>query len=319
MSRKSPTVATADIELDPIFERYKTRLVNRGRKHQTISNFVRSVAPFQHWLEEQGIPLTDVDEETLESYFSPSNFEALGYSNGTRRLHAVQVSAALRYAHRRGYIKTDPTADFEKPPEPDPDPKKKLLTSAQLRECWGNCKTWKHETLFALLAFTGMRRDEVRLLDWENVDLKENIIHVGAEGAKYAKRRVVPIHPLLREVLLRSEPNPLRGQDTPLDPLLPLGHGREGSVLWTRDRKGHYATGQSFEKLKSKFAPDVGFHHFRKTTATSLRRNGVDPGVIDAILGWAARNVQDRYYVAVVDADLHKAILKLYADDALGI
>jgi len=83
--------------------------------------------------------------------------------------------------------------------------------------------------------------------------------------------------------------------------------------------QGHYATGQSFEKLKSKFAPDVGFHHFRKTTATSLRRNGVDPGVIDAILGWAARNVQDRYYVAVVDADLHKAILKLYADDPLGI
>src|SRR5438105_2483343 len=121
MARKSPTVATADIELDPIFERYKTRLVNRGRKTQTISNFVRSVAPFQWWIEERGIALADVDEETLESYFSPANFKALGYSNGTRRLHAVQVSAALKYAHGKGYIATDPTADFEKPPEPDPD------------------------------------------------------------------------------------------------------------------------------------------------------------------------------------------------------
>ena len=64
----------------------------------------------------------------------------MGYSNGTRRLHAVQVWAASRCAHRKGYIATDPTADFEKPPEPDPDPKKKLLTSAQLRECWGKCK-----------------------------------------------------------------------------------------------------------------------------------------------------------------------------------
>jgi integrase len=315
---ESPTIATADIQLDPIFERYKTRLVNRGRKPQTISNFVRAVAPFQHWLEQREIALTDVDEETLESYFSPASFEAMGYSGGTRRLHAVQVSAALKYAHRKGYIATDPTADFEKPPEPDPDPKKKLLTSAQLRECWGNCKNWRHETLFALLAFTGLRREETRLLAWEDIDIKENVIHVREAGAKYGKRRDVPIHPFLREILLRAPGNPLDGPE-PNFVAGPLGHDRKGAVLWTRDRKRHYAGGKSFEKLKDGFALGYGFHHFRKTAATSLRRNGVDPGIIDAIFGWAARNVQDRYYVAVVDADLHKAILKLYADDPLGI
>ena len=37
------------------------------------------------------------------------------------------------------------------------------------------------------------------------------------------------------------------------------------------------------------------------------------------MLGWAARTVQDKYYVAVVTADLHRAILKLYVDDPLGI
>jgi hypothetical protein len=34
-------------------------------------------------------------------------------------------------------------------------------------------------------------------------------------------------------------------------------------------------------------------HRFR------ARRNGVDPGVIDSILGWAPLTVQDKYYVAV--------------------
>jgi site-specific recombinase XerD len=144
MGAKSPTVATADIVLDPIFERYKTRLVNRGRKVQTISNFVRAVAPFQWWLEQQGMKLADVDEETLETYFAPDHFKSLGYANGTRRLHAMQVCAALRYAHRKGYITVDPTTDFEKPPEPQPDPKEKLLSSAQLRECWGRCRNWRH-------------------------------------------------------------------------------------------------------------------------------------------------------------------------------
>jgi integrase len=313
----TPTIATVEGDLDPIFAAYKTRLINRGRKHQTISNFVRSVVPFQNWLADEGIDLKDVDEETLERYFSPANYEALGYSPGTRRLHAVQVSAALKYAHRKGYIKTDPTADFEKPKEPNPDPAEKLLTSAQLRECWRNCGNWRHQTLFALLAFTGMRRDEVRLLNWENVDLTENVIYV-REGVKYDKRRTVPIHPFLREVLLSTPGNPLHGPEPPFT-AGPLGHDRTGAVLWTRDRKTNYAGGQSFEKLKRAFAPNFGFHYFRKTAATSLRRNGVDPFLIDTICGWAARNVQDKYYVTVTPEDVHKAILKLYVDDPLGI
>jgi len=37
------------------------------------------------------------------------------------------------------------------------------------------------------------------------------------------------------------------------------------------------------------------------------------------MLGWAPRNVQDRYYIAVMDADLHRAILKLYVDDPLDV
>jgi integrase len=312
----TPTIATVEVDLDPIFARYQTRLINRGRKPQTISNFVRSVVPFQNWLRTENIALGDIDEEVLERYFSPANYAALGYSPGTRRLHAVQVSAALSYAFRKGEIKVDPTTDFEKPPEPDSDPAKKLLTSAQLRECWKGCRDWKHQTLFALLAFTGMRRDEIRLLDWQDIDLTQNIIHV-REGAKYDKRRTVPIHPFLREILLTAKyphPEPNFGAD-----LLVLGHDRKGAVLWTRDRKTFYAGGMSFEKLKRGFAPVVGFHHFRKTAATSLRRNGVDPLLIDSIFGWAARNVQDKYYVGVVDDDLHKAISKLYADDPLGI
>jgi hypothetical protein len=37
----------ADSPLDLLFERYRTRLINRGRKSQTIYNFVRAAVPFQ--------------------------------------------------------------------------------------------------------------------------------------------------------------------------------------------------------------------------------------------------------------------------------
>jgi hypothetical protein len=104
----TPTIATAEIELDPIFERYKTRLVNRGRKPQTIANFVRSVAPFQRWIEERGMALADVDEETLESYFSPANSKALGYSNGTRA-DCTPSRSRLRSSTRTGRVTSPPT------------------------------------------------------------------------------------------------------------------------------------------------------------------------------------------------------------------
>lgn len=44
------------------------------------------------------------------------------------------------------------------------------------------------------------------------------------------------------------------------------------------------------------------------------------PGdVIDKIMGWAPAGVRARYYVKTKDASLQKAILKLYADDPLGV
>jgi integrase len=101
--------------------------------------------------------------------------------------------------------------------------------------------------LFAVIAFTGKTRLEVQLLNWEDVDLKENVIHIGDDSAKFGKRRSVPVHPFLREVLLSSAANPVDGQDTPMDTLLLLGARTKGPVLWTRDRKSHYAGGKSFE------------------------------------------------------------------------
>jgi integrase len=56
-------------------------------------------------------------------------------------------------------------------------------------------------------------------------------------------------------------------------------------------------------------------HDYRRTVATSLRRNGVDTGVIDRIMGWAPRSVFRRYYDNVADVELKRGILRLYADD----
>jgi integrase len=72
------------------------------------------------------------------------------------------------------------------------------LTLEQLRAASARCKTWRHKPLLALLVWTGMRRDEVRRLTWEDIDkVEQTMIFVGKQG----KRRTVPIHPALWEAL----------------------------------------------------------------------------------------------------------------------
>ena len=131
----TPTIRTAEVTLDLIFERYKTRLVNRNRSPQAIANFTRSAVPFQHWLSERAIRPEAVAEDDLYAYFNSPDYP---YAPGTRRLHAVQIRAAYRYS--KGWLSgPDPFADFELPAAPEPDPQP--LTVEQLARAVGRAET----------------------------------------------------------------------------------------------------------------------------------------------------------------------------------
>ncbi len=283
--------------LDLLFERYIARLANRGRRPQTIYNFTRAVTAFQDWLGRQDIAVADVGEDEIEAYFAPSRFP---HSQGTRRMHAIQIRAAYAYGLRRGWVAADPFADFELPTLPNPDPD--VVPSAELRAIRARCRNWKHETLWGLVVYTGMRRDELRRLTWEDVDLDALTISTVGKGDK---PRVIPVHPELQKLIERAPDARARTDE------------RVGAVLWAEQTRGHYSTPNSFERIKVPIT-DRGFHIFRRTVATSLFRNGVPGDTIDRILGWAPAGIRARYYLSVQADDLHRAILRLYRDDPLG-
>ncbi len=89
-------------------------------------------------------------------------------------------------------------------------------------------------------------------------------------------------------------------------------------ITVAQEAGGIYAAGQSFEKLKRPFAPQHGFHAFRRTVASSLARNAVDGDTIDKIMGWAAAGIRAKYYVQKTPDDLRNAINRLYLDDAVA-
>jgi integrase len=52
-----------------------------------------------------------------------------------------------------------------------------------------------------LLAYQGMRSGEVLRLDWRDVDMRRQSIHVRAEAAKSGMGRALPMHPRVAEML----------------------------------------------------------------------------------------------------------------------
>lgn len=74
---------------------------------------------------------------------------------------------------------------------------------------------------------------------------------------------------------------------------------------------------QTIQEMSRRLHPVYTPHDFRRTVSSSLGYNGVQEPLIDRIMGWAPRSVYRRFYRGVVDVELKRAILKLYADDPL--
>lgn len=282
-----------------MFQQYEERLHRRQAKTTTLKNFLRTAALF----EESGLDptrATDVDiEEWLAGLRIPRTKEdetqpTRGLAPRTVRLHYENLAAAYGYAVHRRLLPASPMEAVRLPREPDKEPR--ILTNDELRHILGNCVTDEQNLMMHLFIYTGMRRDEVRRLKWEDVGNTSLCVRAG----KGDKLRHVPIHPALAEAIVATRPRtihvvPGRG-DNPLS----------DSGLFTR-----------LDKVRG--AVRCTFHDFRRTVATSLAEAEVSPNVIDKIMGWSPRTVGSRYYIRTADSRMQEAILRLYASDPLTV
>ena len=295
-----------------IFQQYEERLQRRQAKPSTLTNMRRTAALF----EESGLdPLTAEDwqiEEWLAGLRASRGQASVPHQEGacskakplgaaehstglaprTIRLHFENLNAVYGYAVYRRQLERSPMEAVRLPREPDKEPR--ILTNDELRYLLGNCMTAPQWLMLHLLIYTGMRRSEVRNLQWP--DVKPDTITV--RQGKGDKLRHIPIHPALAEALAEHKPN--GGHVLP---------GRGGEPM---------SDSGLFSRLK-KVSGDVHCrpHDFRRTVATSLAEQEVAPNVIDKIMGWSARTVGSRYYIRTADRRMQEAILKLYADDPL--
>lgn len=266
-----------------IFQQYIERLQRREAKPDTLRNWHRTAVLWER---------SGLDPLTAEDWQIEEWLAGLDMAPRTRKLHLENLSAAYNYAVHRRLLQVAPTETVRLPPVPDKEPR--ILSQEELRYMLKIAPTDEHLFLLSLFMFTGMRRNEVRFLKWE--DISPSSIKVVGKGGKL---RHVPLHPALGELIIR--------QTSKNEYVLP---GRKGA-------KSQATFFGRLEQTRGKVR--CSFHDFRRTVATSLLENGVQESIIERIMGWAPRTVGRRFYYSRADDVMQEAMLKLYANDPVRV
>jgi len=127
---------------------------------------------------------------------------------------------------------------------------------------------------------TGMRKSEILLLKWSNVDLKNGLLLL--EKTKNRERREIPMNDTLKQVFSR------------------LFVKRRLDVDWVfpswKSGKPYYDLKRSFNKaVKKAGITDFHFHDLRHTFASQLVMAGVDIRTVQELLGHKSLTMTLRY------------------------
>jgi integrase len=188
----------------------------------------------------------------------------------SNRLHAVLHKLFSWAMSREGgrLIKTNPCAGFELPGGEERK-RDRVLTDAEIKAVWQAFEAigWPHGPIGKLLLLTGARRDEVRSMEWRELDLDAKVWRIPGERTKNGQPHEIPLSDTALEIL---------------GALLRIG----STLVFTTTGKTPVS---GFSRAKTQIdalvtAPDWRIHDLRRTVATNLQKLGIRLEVTEAVL-----------------------------------
>lgn len=144
-------------------------------------------------------PLAQITTEDVQEYY---NYKITQASAPTANRHFTTLNAIINKVIKLKIYKGDnPCVGVAK--QKENPPRNNFLSKAQIKDML-LCIADRSKTLFAFAIYTGMRRGEILRVDWRDIDLGNNIIHIYESKSGY--KREVPIAPTLKQILLRMNP-----------------------------------------------------------------------------------------------------------------
>jgi len=127
--------------------------------------------------------------------------------------------------------------------------------------------------------YTGFRKNEILGLKWRNVDFENNIIILFPEQTKNKRYHSIPMHPVLKEMLLKRKES-----------------SSDIDLVFHRNGQPVKNIRSAFENaLKRAGIVDFRFHDLRHTFATKLIRRGVNIYVVKELLNHTDVKITQRY------------------------
>ncbi|MGC8964524.1 MAG: tyrosine-type recombinase/integrase [Brevinematia bacterium] len=265
---------------------------NRNYSYNTVKSYSRDIICFLEFLENKGIGLDDVNPKVIREFSTYITSEHSLKASSLRRLFS-SIKSFSKFLYKNGFVLKNFGNFIVYPKIPQNLPK--FIDQDRMIELLKTLENYfnpgKKEiifirdiTLIYLLYLTGLRVSEVSNLQLSDVDLRNDFINVLGKGNK---RRIVPIHPILKEKLnLYLEIRPkLMSKNTNL---LFVGKGRKGGMSSRHIRNVVY---KYTSMIYSRLSP----HGMRHTFATHLLDDGNDIRVIQELLGHSSISTTQRY------------------------
>jgi integrase len=167
---------------------------SKGRSPKYVKDLRNRLKRFEKAFGEQNAATLTTRE--IDQWIS-----GLGLGPQSQNNYRTILSSLFSYALSRGYVQSHPVMGIEKAKVVGNAPG--IFTPEEMRQLLNAAQEHVPDVLgfLAIGAFAGLRMAEIERLVWNDVDLEDGFIHVGAKKAKSARRRLVKIEPNLRRWL----------------------------------------------------------------------------------------------------------------------
>lgn len=218
-----------------------------------------------------------------------------------------EMMALLRWCEQKGYVDGVPSIrkkDMRNFGAAKEQARRRTLSDVEIKEVWEASESLGElsRDLIRLLLLTGQRRDEVRLMTWDEVDMEQALWTIPAARYKTGIDHAVPLSKPVLDILK-----------------VRWAEGATGYVLRGRnDDKPFNGAASTLRRLRVAMGKRAPFtlHDMRRTVRTGLSRLGVDDETAEMVIGHLPQGIV-RVYNLHDRLEQRRKALKMWSD-AIG-